>query len=144
MHFPQSENLPLPFGCLFRIKFTAGEGSTGSLHALLFNSLADSLLRTEIRQKWRMLDSLQKERFEDSKTGTGPWAVIRTSEAISRNRYTNIYPWAENRIKLGVPEGKCDYINASPIILDHGEQGDKRYIATQVYSLFSSAISLKS
>lgn len=87
--------------------------------------------RTEIRQKWRMLDSLQKERFEDSKKGTGPWNVIRTTEAISRNRYSNIYPWAENRIKLDVPEGKCDYINASPIILDHGQQGVKRYIATQ-------------
>lgn len=87
--------------------------------------------RTEIRQKWRMLDSLQKERFEDSKKGTGPWNVIRTSEAISRNRYSNIYPWAENRIRLDVPDGKCDYINASPIILDHGQQGRKRYIATQ-------------
>lgn len=87
--------------------------------------------RTEIRQKWRMLDSLQKERFEESKKGTGPWKVIRTSEAISRNRYSNIYPWAENRIRLDVPEGKCDYINASPIILDHGRQGAKKYIATQ-------------
>ncbi|KAF8423823.1 protein-tyrosine phosphatase-like protein [Tirmania nivea] len=87
--------------------------------------------RTEIRQKWRMLDSLQKERFEDSKTGTGPWNVILTSEVIIRNRYSNIYPWAENRIKLNVPEGKCNYINASPIILNHGQQGEKRYIATQ-------------
>jgi len=81
-----------------------------------------------------MLDSLQKERFEDSKKGTGRWNVIRTSEAISRNRYSNIYPWAENRTKLNVPEDKCDYINASPIILDHGRQGRKRYIATQVHS----------
>ena len=88
-----------------------------------------------------MLDSLQKERFEDSKKGTGPWIVIRTSEAISRNRYSNIYPWVKNRIRLDVPEGKCDYINASPIMLDHGQQGRKRYIATQVYSLSSASIS---
>lgn len=83
-----------------------------------------------------MLDSLQKERFEASKTSTGRWAVIRTSEALSRNRYSNIHPWAENRIKLDVPEGNCDYINASPIILDHGRQGVKRYIATQVSNWF--------
>ncbi|KAK0725408.1 protein-tyrosine phosphatase-like protein [Lasiosphaeris hirsuta] len=29
----------------------------------------------------------------------------------------NIQPWHNNRIKLRVPEGKIDYINASPIVL---------------------------
>ena len=79
-----------------------------------------------------MLDSLQKLRLEETKLLTGPWAIIRTPEAISRNRYSNIYPWADNRIRLNVPPGKCDYINASPIVLEHGRQGVKRYIATQV------------
>ncbi|KAI5790651.1 protein-tyrosine phosphatase-like protein [Peziza echinospora] len=87
--------------------------------------------RHEIRQKWRMLDSLQKERFDHLRQNTGLWGVIRTPEAISRNRYSNIFAWADNRVKLHVPDGKCDYINASPIVLDHGIQGTKRYIATQ-------------
>ncbi|KAF8465956.1 protein-tyrosine phosphatase-like protein [Kalaharituber pfeilii] len=87
--------------------------------------------RTEIRQKWRMLDAQQRERFEESKTGSEQWAVDRSMEAIARNRYSNIFPWSENRIRLNVPENKCDYINASPIVLDHGRQGMKRYIATQ-------------
>ena len=43
-----------------------------------------------------------------------------------RNRYANIEPYAQNRIKLKVAEGMSDYINASPITL-----GKRRYIATQ-------------
>lgn len=82
-----------------------------------------------------MLDALQKERFEEARMESGKWNLIRTAEAISRNRYSNILPWAENRIRLDIPEGKCDYINASPILLDHGRQGKKLYIATQVLLL---------
>ena len=83
-----------------------------------------------------MLDSLQKLRLEETKLLTGPWAIIRTPESLSRNRYSNIYPWADNRIRLNVPNGKCDYINASPIVLDSGRQGTKKYIATQVCSSY--------
>jgi protein-tyrosine phosphatase len=38
----------------------------------------------------------------------------------------NVEPFAQNRVKLKVPEGVNDYINASPIQL-----GKRRYIATQ-------------
>lgn len=38
----------------------------------------------------------------------------------------NVEPYAQNRIKLKVPDGVNDYINASPIQL-----GKRRYIATQ-------------
>lgn len=38
----------------------------------------------------------------------------------------NVEPYAQNRIKLRLPDGFNDYINASPIQL-----GDRRYIATQ-------------
>jgi len=50
-----------------------------------------------------------------------------------RNRYNNIDPWQNNRVKLRVAEGYNDYINASPIALKCTKSGiTKRYIATQV------------
>ncbi|KAI5361467.1 Putative tyrosine-specific protein phosphatase [Septoria linicola] len=50
-----------------------------------------------------------------------------TDDAVKeRNRYLNVEPFAQNRIKLRVAEGVSDYINASPIQL-----GKRRYIATQ-------------
>lgn len=45
---------------------------------------------------------------------------------MARNRYMNVEPYAQNRIKLKASEGVNDYINASPIQL-----GKRRYIATQ-------------
>jgi len=33
------------------------------------------------------------------------------------DRYVNIQPWQNNRVRLRVPEGEVDYINASPIVL---------------------------
>jgi protein-tyrosine phosphatase len=36
---------------------------------------------------------------------------------VSRNRYGNVQPWAESRIKLKVPIDGSDYVNASPINL---------------------------
>jgi len=45
---------------------------------------------------------------------------------MARNRYMNVEPYAQNRIKLRVNDGANDYINASPIQL-----GSRRYIATQ-------------
>ena len=45
----------------------------------------------------------------------------------------NVDPWANNRIRLKVPEGQDDYINASPISLIRSKDSSKkRYIATQV------------
>lgn len=45
---------------------------------------------------------------------------------MARNRYLNVEPYAQNRVKLKVKEGVSDYINASPIQL-----GKRKYIATQ-------------
>lgn len=45
----------------------------------------------------------------------------------------NVQAWANSRIHLRVPNGKCDFINASPIVLrDSLSQEERRYIATQV------------
>ncbi|KAK8058272.1 hypothetical protein PG994_008720 [Apiospora phragmitis] len=51
------------------------------------------------------------------------------------DRYGNVQPWNSNRIKLQVPEGATDYINASPIILksplNPDDRPPHRYIAMQ-------------
>ena len=51
------------------------------------------------------------------------------------DRYGNVQPWNSNRIKLQVPEGATDYINASPIVLESPlnpeDRPPHRYIAMQ-------------
>ncbi|KAI1817034.1 hypothetical protein GGS20DRAFT_582908 [Poronia punctata] len=53
----------------------------------------------------------------------------------TRDRYSDIRPYANNRIQLAVPEGKFDYINASPIVSPSPSRPDTRpcfkYIAMQ-------------
>ncbi|KAL8951888.1 MAG: hypothetical protein Q9222_002163 [Ikaeria aurantiellina] len=52
--------------------------------------------------------------------------------AKSRNRYQNVQPWEKSRIRLQVPAGTSDYINASPIALTDPRTGASFfYIATQ-------------
>ncbi|RWA03039.1 hypothetical protein EKO27_g12067 [Xylaria grammica] len=43
------------------------------------------------------------------------FARVLSPETKVLDRYANIQPWANNRVRLPVPEGKLDYINASPI-----------------------------
>ncbi|KAK5129886.1 hypothetical protein LTR08_002722 [Meristemomyces frigidus] len=54
------------------------------------------------------------------------WSRLNGDAIAARNRYLNVEPFAQNRVKLKVAEGESDYINASPIVL-----GKRRYIATQ-------------
>jgi protein-tyrosine phosphatase len=52
---------------------------------------------------------------------------------VGRNRYANVDPYQSNRVKLRVPEGHNDYINASPVELTSTKSGAVlKYIATQV------------
>lgn len=43
------------------------------------------------------------------------WARMASDSTL--DRYSNIHPWANNRVKLQVPDGVNDYINASPVTL---------------------------
>jgi protein-tyrosine phosphatase len=64
---------------------------------------------------------------------THRWALETHPEGKASNRYLNVQAWANSRIRLKVPEGECDFINASPIVLEDSHTGAKtRYIATQV------------
>ena len=51
-----------------------------------------------------------------------------------QDRYTNIKPWNHNRVKLNVPDGYLDYVNASSIVLNSPSDSSRppfRYIAMQ-------------
>jgi protein-tyrosine phosphatase len=60
------------------------------------------------------------------------YARCNSEEYAPRNRYANVDPYLGNRIKLEVPEGYSDYINASPIVLrTTRSKSVLKYIATQ-------------
>lgn len=60
------------------------------------------------------------------------WTRVSGEEVLKRNRYSNIDPFLNNRVKLHVPKGYDDYINASPILLPCTKKdAKKKYIATQ-------------
>ncbi|KAH8757886.1 protein-tyrosine phosphatase-like protein [Diaporthe sp. PMI_573] len=45
------------------------------------------------------------------------WAQVTGDHLKKLDRYINIQPWENNRVRLRVPPGKVDYVNASPITL---------------------------
>lgn len=67
-----------------------------------------------MRDKYAELTRLENERLGLGKTD--PQWSRRDPDPVL-DRYNNIYPWDNNRIKLQVPEGVNDYINASPVSL---------------------------
>lgn len=79
---------------------------------------------------------MQRSRMAEgmlSKDPSHPYALEADPEVKARNRYLNVQAWANCRIHLRVPEGDCDFINASPITLrDTVTQEERKYIATQV------------
>jgi protein-tyrosine phosphatase len=89
----------------------------------------------EWQARQRLLDGLRAaEDQEDGSTtnAASPWMRMKGDEIMMRNRYMNVDPYAGNRVRLNVPTGECDYINASPIVLSATSGREKRYIATQV------------
>ena len=87
----------------------------------------------EIQTKFVDLEWQQRERLlHGTQLPANPsdppseWSRLSSDVVTARNRYLNVEPYAQNRIKLEVTEGVNDYINASPIQL-----GKRRYIATQ-------------
>jgi protein-tyrosine phosphatase len=93
----------------------------------------------EIRHKFEELEYMQGTRILEGSRANDPshrWALDADPEVRARNRYANVQAWANSRIHLRVPEGECDFINASPIVLrDSVSQEERKYIATQVNSV---------
>jgi protein-tyrosine phosphatase len=89
---------------------------------------------SEIHEKFLELEWQQQFRIAQGRYDpTSKWVVEVTTQAKLRNRYFNVQPWEKSRVHLKVGEGKCDYINASPISLRDPASGqDLTYIAAQV------------
>lgn len=67
--------------------------------------------------------------------GEARWALYTQPENHTKmDRFDDVRPFVQNRVKLRVPENTSDYVNASPIILtspSHPSQPLLRYIAMQ-------------
>ncbi|PQE13347.1 tyrosine phosphatase protein [Rutstroemia sp. NJR-2017a BVV2] len=66
-----------------------------------------------MKAKYEELTRLEEERLANK--DDPKWQREEPDREL--DRYANIHPWAGNRIKLVVPEGYNDYINASPVTL---------------------------
>jgi protein-tyrosine phosphatase len=80
----------------------------------------------EISERFVQLVRLEGERIAEkfkNPSLDGKWARLESDPTL--DRYQNIHPWANNRVRLQVAEGYNDYINASPITLasDSDDQG---------------------
>ncbi|KAI2463717.1 phosphatases II [Annulohypoxylon bovei var. microspora] len=107
---------------------------TPKLKIPAFLTLSDQ----EIDAKFIDLNWAERMRLREGQDNPSPnfqFARITAPEAKILDRYANIQPWANNRVKLQVPEGHIDYINASPIVLhsplDPEGKPPHRYIAMQ-------------
>lgn len=89
----------------------------------------------DIHSKFEDLEWKQQFRIAQGRNDpNSKWVQNVTLQARLRNRYMNVEPWEKSRIHLKVREGKCDYINASPISLRDPRSGvETNYIATQVF-----------
>lgn len=82
--------------------------------------LTDTAGTAEIANKFCELTWRERNRLMQSITNPSPdfrWARVTGPHLKVLDRYMNVQPWHNNRIKLQVPEGHLDYINASPIEL---------------------------
>lgn len=88
------------------------------------------------------------DRLRDSAQAIGAeqpsqWARCCGEDYALRNRYANVDPYQANRVRLEVPDGHFDYINASPVVLETAQSKTAlRYIATQVGTCLISVSSL--
>ena len=87
----------------------------------------------EIRHKFGELEYQQIFRVaEGRRNPDSRWVQDNSKPTRLRNRYLNVQPWSNSRIRLRVPEGESDYINASPISLTDAKTGSVfSYIAAQ-------------
>ncbi|KAL8708028.1 MAG: hypothetical protein Q9220_007024 [cf. Caloplaca sp. 1 TL-2023] len=88
---------------------------------------------SEIKNKFQDLEQRQLLRVcEGRRDPNSRWAQDHSKQTRLRNRYLNVQPWEVSRIRLQVPAGDSDYINASPISLTDPRTGAVlSYIATQ-------------
>ncbi|KAG9242365.1 protein-tyrosine phosphatase-like protein [Calycina marina] len=72
----------------------------------------------ELHEKYAELGSLENDRLSGKNSddsANSQWARLDADPVL--DRYSNIHPWAKNRVLLQVPDGFNNYINASPVRL---------------------------
>jgi len=72
----------------------------------------------EIEAKFMDITIQERGRQHEGNRDPSPLGRFRSAlplESRRLDRYQNIQPWTNNRVKLKVPEGCLDYVNASPI-----------------------------
>lgn len=78
------------------------------------------------------MERFRSSRLDETDVTGNDWRLCLTEEHAPRNRYMNVSPYLANRVRLEVPDGRDDYINASPIVLRTTKSDMRlRYIATQ-------------
>ncbi|CAK7231873.1 hypothetical protein SEUCBS140593_008071 [Sporothrix eucalyptigena] len=96
-----------------------------------------NLSPSEIEHKFQDIIWLERNRVQNSVVApNGRWTRVSGPHLRILDRYMNIQPWDKNRVRLRVPPGQIDYINASPIVLTttapaHAARPPDRYIAMQ-------------
>ncbi|KZF22708.1 hypothetical protein L228DRAFT_268093 [Xylona heveae TC161] len=109
------------------------------LPAWLREASADQDQGKCISEKFFHIEKAEQKRMQEALSGgvhygtpepDAPKSVqIAGIEKGTKNRYNNIWPFDHSRVKLqGVPQGSCDYVNASYI---KAPWSKKHYIATQ-------------
>ncbi|KAJ2992805.1 hypothetical protein NUW58_g2045 [Xylaria curta] len=80
-----------------------------------FLKLSDASVESKF-QELVWLERLRSQQGLQNPSPSFQFARVPFHETKILDRYNNIQPWANNRVHLPVPEGKLDYINASPIV----------------------------
>ncbi|KAF2869077.1 protein-tyrosine phosphatase-like protein [Massariosphaeria phaeospora] len=95
---------------------------------LRLNKPGSRFIDLEWEQRKRLVQTAQTSDSDPP----SQWARCSGEAVAVRNRYANVDPYQSNRVKLSVPEGQSDYINASPIVLESTKSKTiLKYIATQ-------------
>lgn len=92
----------------------------GKLTSREIKSKTNPVLNIDIMAKFHELTWLERSRLSQAANNPSPdfrWARPQGQHTRKLDRYANIQPWDNHRVKLQVPDGHMDYINASPIIL---------------------------
>ena len=93
-------------------------------------AVADRFLQIEKAEQTRMQKALSaRVSYGNSTPTTSQHVQVAGIEKGVKNRYNNMLPFDHSRVRLqGVPQGDCDYVNASHIQL---EWSNRHYIASQ-------------
>jgi protein-tyrosine phosphatase len=85
-----------------------------------------------LARRWEQIELAEKQRLESVLTGQGMegrFSIAAAMERGEKNRYSNIWPFEWNRVKVPHAESGNDYFNGSYI--QDVERRERRYIATQ-------------